>query len=150
MSKQLEPDLRVVLVDRGPFGNAVGGAGARENDATDTVVRQRLEQGQRTGDVVALVLGRILHRLADVRVLGEVHDRLGAVPRDHGSEALAVRDVAHFKRAPADGFAMAVDEVVVGNGGVPRLRPCLAGMAACLTSIILAGRRQLLWPVGDG
>lgn len=83
------------------------------------MVDECLEQGERAGDVVAVVLGRVLHRLADIRIGGEVHHRLGAVLCDHGIEARAIRDVADFERTPAHGFTVAVHEVV------ENVTPCL-------------------------
>ena len=47
------------FVDRDLVGNAVSGARAREDKLIDAVVSQRLEQRQRAGDIVAIVLSGI-------------------------------------------------------------------------------------------
>jgi len=55
------------------FGVAVNGAGAGEDEVVDAGVLHRLKDTDRGGDVVVVIHQRLLRRLADVRVRGEVH-----------------------------------------------------------------------------
>ena len=71
------------FVDRHADRIAVGRAGGREDDAVDAGGVHRVEQVQRADGVVAEVLRRVAHRLADERIGGEVNDGIHGMARQH-------------------------------------------------------------------
>ena len=69
--------------------------------------QQRLDQLHRAGDVVQPVPRRLLHRLADALVCGEVHDLGDPVVGAGAGDASAVGDVADDQRHAGDRLPMA-------------------------------------------
>jgi hypothetical protein len=82
-------------------------------------VAQVLEQGERVGNVVLVVLARVGHRLADVGVGGEVDHRLDPVDEQGVVEDVGVAQVADDQPVRLDGRSMPVDEAVVHPDVVP-------------------------------
>ena len=109
---------------------AVGGAGAGEDEVADVVVTHGLDECQAAGDVVAVVLARMIDGFSDVGVSGEVHYCGWLVLLDDFIESLSIKDIALFEWAPFDGVFVSVDEVVVGDGGVAGFCQGFAGVGA--------------------
>ena len=70
-----------------------------------------LEQGQRVGDVVLVVLRRVGHRLADVAERGEVDDGLDPVDEQGVVEDVRVAQVADDQPVGRHGRPVAVDRL---------------------------------------
>jgi len=69
---------RLGLGDRDPLGPVEQVGGRREDEPPDAACHSRLEHVGGKDDVVAQVLQRLLHALADERVAGEVEDAVDA------------------------------------------------------------------------
>jgi hypothetical protein len=79
-------------------------------------IDHRVEQGERSADVVAVILARVLHRFADVRVGGEVNHGRHAMLTNDAIDERAIADLSFDQWTPTRRPAMSVDEVVEDNG----------------------------------
>ena len=120
----------MALDDWGLNRLAVGGARGREHEISDRLGRHRFEDAQRAADVVAVVPRRLADRLADVEKRGEVHHGEDVVAPQRVANGRDVGDVSLDERPVLDGAAMAGDQVVVDENGVPRPAERLGRMAA--------------------
>jgi hypothetical protein len=103
--------LRVPLVNGRVLRLAKGGGGGRENELAHPMRTHGVQQAQRVGHVVAVVLVRLLHRLAHLNERGKVHDRIKAF----GQNSVQHRTVAKIplhKVATQNRVAVAAREVV--------------------------------------
>lgn len=88
---------RVGLQNRHTLGFAVGGRRGREHDVLDAVFDHALEHCPRAAEVIIIILERIHHALADLRVCGKVNDRVDLLAgKDMVAERL-ISDVALIK-----------------------------------------------------
>ena len=110
--------LRVRLVDRHVVGLAEDRRGGREDEARHTVLAHAIEQDLRRGHVVAVVLGRVGHRFADLDEAGEVHYRRRFRRAQHGIDEGGIADVADVQRGIADRLAMPAGQIVRHRHGV--------------------------------
>lgn len=73
---------------------AVGGRRGRKDDVLHAVLDHALQHRPRTAEVVVVILERIDHALADLRVGGKVDDRVDLLGREHMVAEFLVADVA--------------------------------------------------------
>ena len=105
--------LRFLLGDRHGVRHAVGGGGGAKNKFFHASLDSGVEQIDAIGDVVAEILRRIGHRLADLCERSEVHDGLRSVGGDSVEDSFAVTETALDKSRPLiDGHAMSLRQVV--------------------------------------
>ena len=119
------------LVDRHRLGDAEGGAGRGEDEALHPLGHHGLKQVHAVRHVVAEVLARIGHRLADERVGGEVHDGLGLRLMQGQLDRLDVGEIPLEEGRPrVDGEPVPLGEVVKDGHGVAGIQELLDADAA--------------------
>ena len=106
--------LRVPLVNRAVLRLAKSGRCGRENEFINAMRPHRIQQTQRVSHVVAVVLVRLLHRLAHLNERGKVHHSIKTL-RQNGIEHGAVAKVALHKVAAQHCIAVATGEVIKGG-----------------------------------
>ena len=85
---------------------AVGGRRGREDDVLDAVLDHALEHRPRAAEVIIIILERIDHASADLRVRGKADDRVNFLGREHMIAELFVADIALIEpRLRMDGLA---------------------------------------------
>ena len=122
--------LWVIFGDWHHIGNAIGGTGRGEHDAPHVRLMHGIQQIQGAGDVIAEILARIRHRLAHIGEGGEVDHGVDGILAQSALDRGAVRQIGLDQRAPAHGPAMAIDQAVEADGGIPCSGEGLAGVAA--------------------
>ncbi len=121
---------RMIFGERQPLGFAVDRAGRREHQARHAFRGHRLEQQERAGQVVLVILAGLPHRLAHRQPGREVHHRVDAVfdeRRPHGSGV--VHPGAH-ERQPARGLGVARGQIVEHHHRVAGCLQRLGGVTA--------------------
>ena len=109
----IDRNLPVIFPDRNRFRLPEGGRGARKNEHFDTAFDSSVGEVDAVGDVVPEVLRRILHRFADQREGGEVHDCVEFPFAADALDLLAVGEVAEDEfRARIDRLAVAGKQAV--------------------------------------
>jgi len=131
--------LRQRFVDGNPFGGAIGGAGGAEHHLSDTGRHAGIEQVDSGGDVVAEVLGRVLHGFANQRVSGEVEDGFSAAGFQGEGNFGGVGETALDEaRAGIDGGTVSFAEIVEDGDVVP-----------CVEQFLHANRADIARTAGD-
>src|SRR5690348_14167208 len=97
----------MVLIDRHLAGDAVGRATARKDDRRDASLPHRLDETERTADIVPVIEVRIDHRLANIGERRHVDNASGPVAPDYLGEMDGVSDVAHYARSKTHSGAIA-------------------------------------------
>jgi hypothetical protein len=119
-----------------------------KDDVANAVIDHGIEKGECAGDVVVKVLARVLHRLADVGIGGEVNDGAHAVVAKDAVEDGAVANISFDERPPARRPAVSVDQIVEDD----RLETGLRRSLRRLTPDVARapddqnGHNSLTWP----
>src|SRR5690606_13676646 len=120
----------VTFSDRNLDRIAIDGGGRRKNESVDSGCAHRIEQVQRSGDVVAEVKARIRNRLAHDRPGREMHHALEWVIAECLAERGRVKQGTFDQWSPADRPTMASRQVVEGDRCVSGTREALAHVRA--------------------
>ena len=109
-----------------------------------------LEQIERADGVVAEVLARVDHRLANERVGGEVDHALDRVPPEHVREAFRIGEAAALERSPLHRPVVPLAQVVEDRpAGGPRQRGALRCGCRCIRRRRSQESSSLLLRVGS-
>ena len=108
---------RRVFRDRDLGGFAVNRTTGRKHEIPDPVVDGRIQQRKRARNIVREILSRILHRLADVGVCREMHDRIGTV--EYGVESGPVGYVAQHQFKTVSEKPVPGRKIVIDNNLIP-------------------------------
>jgi len=92
--------LFVIFRDRYLFWLTIGGAGAGEDEVVDSVVTHDFQQGQAAGDVVTVILARVVYGFTDIGVGCEVHNGGWLVLFYYFVESGSIKDITLFEGAP--------------------------------------------------
>ena len=135
--------LGALLGDRDELGLAVHRCAAGEHDVLHAMVARHIAQHQRAGDVVPVVLQRLLHAFANRLEAGEVDDGVNVVFGEDGVKRFSVQDVLLVETQlgvvgvdaadladAVDGDLAGIAQVVHDDHAVASLDQFDAGMAA--------------------
>jgi hypothetical protein len=122
--------LRAAFIKKHIVLIAIGGTGGGEHEIKTTRRHRRLDQAERPGHVVMPVKARRAHALAHLAEGGEMHDRLRLIGGKDLIEPRTVGQAPLLEGAEFHRLAPAGAEIVIGDGGIARLRQSLAGVAA--------------------
>ena len=125
--------LRMRLDNRRLDRLAVCRARRRKDKVLDRLLRHRLQHAQRAEDVIAVILRRQPHRLADVEKGGEVHDGENLAAPQGVPDRARVHDVAFDQLAELHRRAMARDQVVEDDDAVAGAMQRFGRVAADVT-----------------
>src|SRR5439155_19802591 len=100
-------------IDREAVWPTENGAGGCEHDLSDSDIDHGIEKIEAVGDVVQKIFRRILHRFANERTGGKVHDRIWSSFRQSLLERLSILQIAFDKfSARIDCAAMTLAQVI--------------------------------------
>ena len=105
---------------KGVMLNSLPDAGRREDDPLDVMIEHAIQQRQAIGNVVAIVLARVFHRLADIRVGTEMHHAEKLVAAEDLVQQIPIADGPVVDSYPL-GHRLGVPcgEIVENDGGPP-------------------------------
>src|SRR5207245_2739236 len=107
------------------------GAGGGENDFANPDAQHCIEKVQTIRDVVPKILRRILHRFADERVGGEMHDCIRSLLRQRFLDRLSILQIAFDKfGAGIDCAAVPFSQVIENRDAVAFIKQLLGANAA--------------------
>src|SRR5438552_12534658 len=110
---RIERSHRLCFINRNVLRRTENAAGRREDDFFNVDADHRVEKIEAVGDVIPKIFGRVLHRFADERAGGEMHDRIGPMLRQRFLDRLSILQIAFDElRARVDRGAMAFAEII--------------------------------------